>query len=141
MEHQCRCRSTASLRGLAATAVVVAVTAGCGDVRVVYAEFSCGHEVPPAVVVEFVGAGGDPVAVDATGALRDGSFVEQMVPSQRRFTKAGGNFALAGGRGREGVYDIRVETSSGEVISWSRVKVEADRCGPLTVVLQARLNL
>lgn len=42
---------------------------------------------------------------------------------------------------REGVFDVRVETRPGEILQWSNVRVAGDRCGPVTVVLQAALTL
>ncbi len=113
--------------------------AGCGDVRIAYGDYHCPADAP-AVIVEFVARDDDvPVAVPATGTLRDGAYVEQMRPHSHRFAGPGRAFALAGGFGRAGIYDIQVETGSGEVLEWSRVRVSADRCGPFTVVLQARV--
>jgi hypothetical protein len=92
-------------------------------------------------VVEFVARGdGRQVAVDASGTLRDGPFVEQMRPAGHRFAGAGRTYALAGGYRREGIYDVRVETAAGEVLTWSSIRVAGDRCGPFTVVLRAELT-
>jgi hypothetical protein len=113
---------------------------GCGEVHLAYGDYRC-PEDPPGVVVEFVARGdGRQVAVAARGTLRDGPFVEQMRPADHRFAGAGRTYALAGGYRREGIYEVRVETAVGEVLTWSRVRVAADRCGPLTVVLQAELT-
>ncbi len=105
-----------------------------------YTNQQCPEDDPPGVVVEFV-AHGDrrPVAVGATGLVRDGSFLEQMRATGQQF--AGGRTrALAGGFGREGVYDVRVETAAGEEFAWNRIRVAGDRCGPFTVVLQAEVT-
>ena len=116
---------------------------GCGDVRITVGDYHCPDGAPPAIVVEFVAAAdGAPVAVEAGGTLRDGPYIEQMVPSSgSRYAGPGRTFALAGGYDREGIYDVRVETSLGEVQEWTRIRVQADRCGPFTVVLQARLRV
>ena len=122
--------------------LIVAAAAGCGDASVTFASFHCSQDPPAGVVVEFVSSGyGRPVAVPATGTLRDGAFVEEMKPAGGRDAGLGSSFALAGGHDREGVYEVRVETDFGEVIEWSRIKVSADRCGPFTVVLQARISI
>lgn len=114
--------------------------AGCGDVRITYGDFHCPADPPAAVVVEFVArADGRPVAAGATGELRDGPYVERMSPTTLRHAAPGTTFALAGGYGREGIYDVRVETAFGEVVTWNRIRVAGDRCGPFTVVLQAPL--
>ena len=128
------------LRLPAAVAVLLAL-AGCGEVRITYGDQHCGGD-PPGVVVEFVArSDGRPVAVGATGVLTDGPYVEQMSPVEARYAGPGRSYSLAGGYGREGIYDVRVQTSAGEVLTWSRIKVAADRCGPFTVVLQAALEL
>jgi len=120
--------------------LVGASMAGCGDVRIAYGDYHCPRDPPPAIVVEFVAAAdGTPVAVGASGTLRDGGFFQQMTPASSRFAGPGRTYALAGGHDREGIYDVRVETSRGEIHEWSRIRVVADRCGPFTVVLQARL--
>lgn len=90
--------------------------------------------------MEFVARGdGRPVAVAATGTLRDGPYLEQMSPTTDRFAGHGRSYALAGGFRREGVYEVRVEIAGGEVLQWSRVRVTGDRCGPFTVVLRAEV--
>lgn len=114
--------------------------AGCGDVHIAYGDYHC-PENPPGVVVEFVTRGDRrPVAVAASGSLRDGAFVEQMQATGQRFAGAGRTYALAGGYRREGVYDVRVETAAGETFAWNRIRVAGDRCGPFTVVLQAEVS-
>lgn len=113
--------------------------AGCGDVRISYGNYHCPDD-PPGVVVEFVSRGDRrPVAVAATGVLRDGAFVEQM-QATGFLAGLGRTYALAGGYGREGVYDVRVETAAGEAFAWNRIRVAGDRCGPFTVVLQAEVS-
>jgi hypothetical protein len=128
----------------AATAALVfllATLAGCGEVRISYGDFHCPSDPPPGIVVEFVARNtGSPVAVDATGVLSDGPYVEQMSPTVARHAAAGRTYALAGAYDREGIYDVRVETAFGEVLTWSRIKVSSDRCGPFTVFLQASLG-
>jgi hypothetical protein len=122
----------ALLAGLAA--------ASCGDVRILYTNQQCPDD-PPAVVVEFVSAGNRrAVAVEASGSLRDGPFVEEMRASAQQPGAVGRTHALAGGFGREGVYDVRVQTRAGEAFAWDRIKVDGDFCGPLTVVLQAEIS-
>ena len=94
------------------------------------------------MVVEFVSRGDRrPVAVVATGSLRDGPFSERMRPADQRFGGTGRTFTLAGGFGREGFYDVRVETGAGERFAWDRIRVVGDRCGPFTVVLQAEVAI
>src|SRR5690606_24099645 len=116
------------------------VAAGCGEVHIAYGDYHCPDD-PPGVVVEFFARDdGRQVAVAASGTLRDGPFVEQMKPAGHRFAGAGRSYALAGGYRRQGIYDVRVETAAGEVLTWSRVRVAGDRCGPFTVVLQAELT-
>jgi hypothetical protein len=136
------------VRGLAvrraARPVLIAATlvAGCGEVRIGYGDQRCLREPPPGVVVEFIAKGdGTPVAVGASGLLRDGAYLEQMTPLNTRPAAPGSTYALAGGFAREGIYDIQVQTSFGEVVDWSRIKVAADDCGPFTVVLQAQVSL
>ena len=116
------------------------VAAGCGDVRVLYTNQECPDD-PPAVVVEFVsGRDRRPVAVDASGSLRDGTFFEELQATGQQSAGTGRAYALAGGFGREGVYDVRVETRTGESFAWDRIRVARDFCGPLTVVLQAEVS-
>ncbi len=114
--------------------------AGCGEVRLTYGGYPCGGDLP-AIVVEFTSrSSGQPVAVVASGTLIDGSYIERMTPiSAYPAYPQGASFALAGGYSRQGVYDVQVRAGSGENLNWSGIRVSADRCGPLTVVLQARL--
>lgn len=115
--------------------------AGCGDVRILYTNQQCPDD-PPAVVVEFVTrSDGRAVAVSASGSLQDGSYFEQMrATGQESGSAAGRTFALAGGYGREGVYDVRVETRAGERFAWDQIRVVGDLCGPFTVTLQAPVS-
>lgn len=116
------------------------ILAGCGEVHLSYGDYHC-HDDRAGIVVEFFGRdSGNAVAVDATGTLRDGAFVEQMRPTGHRFAGNGRTYALAGGFDREGVYDVRIETSLGEILEWHRIRVARDWCGPFTVVLQAEVR-
>ena len=132
---------TRERKSLAVGLLALITFAGCGEVRISYGDFHCPRDPPPGVVVEFVArSDGSAVAVGATGTLTDGPLVEQMVPLNVRHAAPGLAYALAGGFDRDGIYDVRVTTAFGEVLEWSRIKVSADRCGPFTVILQARLN-
>jgi hypothetical protein len=134
---------SAPLAAPLAALLTVVLLSGCGEVRLTYGDYLCPDDEPPAIVVEFVAAGdGGPVAVQASGTLRDGAYVEQMVPtSSSRHAPPDRSYGLAGGYGRSGIYDVRIETALGELQQWSNVGVQADRCGPFTVVLQARLRV
>jgi hypothetical protein len=115
---------------------------GCGDVRVTFGDPGCGHHGQPGIVVEFFAvADGSPVAVAATGTLTDGPYVERMVPAGSRPVVPGRTYALAGAFGRDGIYDVRVETGSGEVLTWRAIRVVSDRCGPFTVYLRGEVRV
>jgi hypothetical protein len=118
-----------------------AALSGCGEVHLTYGARPCPDDEPPAIIVEFVASSdGEPVAIQASGTVRDGTYVDRMVPTGSHRAAPGRTYALAGGYGREGSFDVRVETAPGEIREWSRVPVHGDRCGPFTVVLQARLS-
>lgn len=115
------------------------VLAGCGDVRIGFGDPAC-REGQPGVVVEFFSrSDGRPVAVAATGTLTDGPYVEHMVAVGTRPVLPGTTYALAGSYRRDGIYEVRVEISSGEVLTWRAIRVESDRCGPFTVYLRREL--
>jgi hypothetical protein len=115
--------------------------AGCGDVRVSFGDPACGHRGQPGVVVEFFTVyDGSPVSVAAVGTLTDGPYVERMLPVGSRDALPGRTYALAGAYGRDGIYDVRVETGSGEVLAWRAVRVASDRCGPFTVFLRGEIR-
>ena len=116
--------------------------AGWGDVRISYGDPGCPHRGQPGVVVEFFSAfDGSPVSVAVQGTLTDGAYVERMVPAGTRDALPGRTYALAGAYGRDGVYQVRVETGSGEVLGWQAVRVVSDRCGPFTVFLRGEVRM
>ena len=74
------------------------------------------------------------------GTVTDGAYVERMVPAGTRDALPGRTYALAGAYGRDGVYEVRVETGSGQVMGWRAVRVVSDRCGPFTVFLRGEVR-
>ena len=109
--------------------------------RISYGDPGCGDRGQPGVVVEFFSSfDGSPVAVAAQGTLTDGPYVERMVAAGTRNALPGRTYALAGAYGRDGVYEVRVETGSGEVLFWRAVRVVSDRCGPFTVFLRGEIR-
>jgi hypothetical protein len=120
-------------------ALLLGASAGCGEVYLSYTSGDyCPTDPPPAIVVRFVSAIDlHPVAVVAAGTLFDGRYGEPMALESRRPPGTGRTFSLAGGFGRTGIYDVDVQSGSGERFRWQRVQVDGDVCGPFTVVLQA----
>jgi hypothetical protein len=120
-----------------ATASVVALAAGCGDG---YDDRygGCDPYLYPAVAVRFVYALDlQPVAVAAVGTAFDGRNVEEMTSPEPGYSVDGRTSVLEAGFGRPGVYDVSVQTASGERFDWVGVRVAGDACGPFTVELEA----
>ena len=133
----CTARLRLRLSVAVAALLPALLAAGCGEVWIRYDSGHCGGDPRYAVVVAFQARGdGQPVALAATGVVRDGSYSEAMVPVDDRRAPAGRSFELAGGRERAGVYDVEVETEFGEILNWYRVQVPRDFCGPYTVYLR-----
>lgn len=123
----------------AATLALPLLLGACGEVFLSYTSGStCPPDPDPAVVVRFVSAfDARPVAVVAAGTTFDGVRAETMAREDRRYAGTDRTFSLAGGFGRAGIYDVDVQTSSGERFVWRRIEVPGDYCGPFTVFLQA----
>ncbi len=105
---------------------------------------NCRNVVYPAVVVEFFAAeDGGRLAVLADGDIVGGNRVETL-----RVDRQAGNglvYSLAGGFDRAGIFDVRVTARRvGDVATqtfrYDNIRVDADRCGPVTVFLNATVN-
>jgi hypothetical protein len=77
-----------------------------------------------------------PLAVVASGSLRDGPFSANLVALDASDERDGAT-KLGGGFGRIGVYDVVVVTGAGQRFDWQGISVQGDRCGPRTVELEA----
>lgn len=114
------------------------------DYRYDYRHSNCGRYVYPAVVVEFFAReDGRRLAVDATGEIDGRGGISVM----RTDRSAGGGlvYSLAGGFGRVGLFDVSVSARRpGDNLSqnfiYRDVRVGEDRCGPITVFLDATLE-
>lgn len=105
---------------------------------------NCRSVVYPAVVVEFFAAeDGGRLAVIADGDIVGGNRVERL----RVDRNAGGGlvYSLAGGFDRAGIFDVsvtarRVGDTATQTFRYDNIRVDADRCGPVTVFLNATVN-
>ncbi|MGH1360485.1 MAG: hypothetical protein ACRBC3_17135 [Burkholderiaceae bacterium] len=105
---------------------------------------NCGRYAYPAVVVEFFAAeDGLRLGVDAEGEVDGRGGVSVMRPYLR--ANDGLLYSLAGGFDRVGLFDVFVSARRpGDTVSqtfvYRDVRVREDRCGPITVFLDATLD-
>jgi len=117
-------------------AALMLSTAACGDSL----EPACLPVERPAVEVEIRDAQTDEFRADsARGVAQDGTYADslqivryhgaEIVPA-----------ALGGAYGRPGTYTLRIERAGYRPWDTVGIHVPADRCGPITVLVVARLS-
>lgn len=110
------------------------LAAGCGDVN-----RPCPPTAPlPAVVVEIREGGTElPLAEAARGVIRDGTYVDSLIPWRRL---DGVLLSRAGGIGRAGTYDVEVSLLGYGLWQQSDVVVPLGACNVEPVTLLATLQ-
>lgn len=123
---------------LLALPVVALGLAACGSDH--YHD-GCNPAYFPAVAVHFVDARDNRrIAVSALGTIYDGRYLEEMTSPESGYSVNRRTTVLEGAFGRTGIFDVVIETASGERFEWPGVRVAGDYCGPYTVELQAAVR-
>jgi hypothetical protein len=116
--------------------LVAALAGGCDSFS---ENVACPAVVWPAIAVEVRDAGtGAYVAGSASGYIRDGEFVDELVPYV--FTGTGVVRSLQAGLGRPGTYDVFLEAPGYAPFEARDVLVGTDICGVVTTNINAELH-
>jgi hypothetical protein len=111
-------------------------TAACGDSL----EPTCLPVERPAVEVEIRDAQTEEFRADsARGVAQDGTYADSL-QIVRYHSAEIVPAALGGAYGRPGTYTLRIERAGYQPWDTVGIHVQADRCGPITVQLVARLS-
>jgi hypothetical protein len=106
--------------------------AGCGDPI-------CPLNIEPAIIVRPVTSSGNPVELDGKGEVVSGPYQDSLVAFEVNVEGQARSFA--GGWGRPGIYDVRLEIPG--FAPWQRDNVRARPadCGVIPTELEASLTV
>jgi hypothetical protein len=106
--------------------------AGCGDPI-------CPLGIEPAIIIRPVTSSGNPVELDGKGEVVNRAYRDSLVAFE--VTVEGKPRSFAGGWGRPGIYDVRLEVPG--FAPWQRhhVRARAADCGVIPTQLEAILTV